>query len=340
MSKPSQYAFTVSADLIRGLIDCASRCGISRRALAGAIKADEPTGGSPDSGRYPGDYVLKLWERIGRISGDPIIGFRMALVAELKTFGLLGHIAPRCANVRDAFEKTARYVAIASQATQLSVKCDSRSMVIAVIPGVPSGTIQQNILLWGLTNYSLLPERLTGKPLRPRLITCAFAPPAGADMRTIASRFPYKFNARDNRIVFDSSVGDLTVPSADPELQSALARLIEQDLDALGPARSFQEGIIAVLRGMLNGAMPTLAALSARAGLSQRTLQRRLAQSGTSFQALLQKVLQEVSDEHLARGNLSQSELAFLLGYSEQSAFSRAYKSWTGHPPGAGTSAS
>jgi AraC-like DNA-binding protein len=138
---------------------------------------------------------LKLWERIVRISGDPIIGFRMALVAEFKSFGLLGHIAPRCATIRDAFEKTARYVAIASQATRLSIECDAKSMVITAVLEVPSGAVRQNILL--------------------------------------------------------------------------------------------------------------------------------------------QKVLQEVSDEHLARGSLTQSELAFLLGYSEQSAFSRAYKAWTGHPPGA-----
>jgi AraC-type transcriptional regulator len=180
---------------------------------------------------------LKLWERIVRMSGDPIIGFRMALAAELKSFGLLGHIAPRCATVLEAFEKTARYVAIASQAAKLSVKCDPRSMVIAVVLDVPSSIVQQNILLWGLTNYSLLPERLTGKRLRPKLITCAFAAPASADMQTIVGRCPHKFSARDNRIVFDRSVGDLTVPSADPELQSALARLIEQDLEALGPAQ-------------------------------------------------------------------------------------------------------
>jgi AraC-like DNA-binding protein len=272
-----------------------------------------------------------------RISGDPIIGFRMALVAEFKSFGLLGHIAPRCATVRDAFEKTARYVAIASQAAQLSVVCDSRSMVIAVTLDVPSGPIQQNILLWGLTNYSLLPERLMGKPLRPRLISCAFAAPTGTDMRAITSRFPYKFNARNNRIVFDTSVADESVPSADAELRSALARLIEQDLEALGPAGNLHEALMAVLRGMLNGTMPTLAALSARAGMSQRTLQRRLAQSGTSFNVLLQKVLREVADHYLARGNCTQCELAFLLGYSEQSAFARAYKSWTGHPPGART---
>jgi len=97
----------------------------------------------------------------------------------------------------------------------------------------------------------------------------------------------------------------------------------------------FERGITAILREMMNGTIPTLASLSARAGMSQRTLQRRLSEANTSFQSLLRQVLQETAEDLLARGNLSQGEIAFLLGYSEVSAFSRAYRGWTGHPPGA-----
>jgi AraC-like DNA-binding protein len=109
---------------------------------------------------------------------------------------------------------------------------------------------------------------------------------------------------------------------------------MDRHLAALGPAASFEQGILTVLRGMMDGNMPTLASLSRRSGMSQRTLQRRLADSSTTFQRLLRQVLHEMSDELLAREELSHGEIAFLLGYSEESAFSRAYKSWTGHPPG------
>ena len=83
-----------------------------------------------------------------------------------------------------------------------------------------------------------------------------------------------------------------------------------------------------------NGKIPTLAALCAQTGMSQRTLQRRLAESKTSPQRLLRHVLLEKSDELLAREELTHAEIAFLLGYSDESAFSWAYKSWAGHPPG------
>jgi AraC-like DNA-binding protein len=81
--------------------------------------------------------------------------------------------------------------------------------------------------------------------------------------------------------------------------------------------------------------MRTLAILSRHAGMWPRTLQRRLTESNTNFHSLLRGVLREVSDELLSRGNVTQGEIAFMLGYSEESAFSHAYRSWTGHAPGA-----
>jgi AraC-like DNA-binding protein len=156
-----------------------------------------------------------------------------------------------------------------------------------------------------------------------------------ASLRVLREQFPLKFEAQDNRVVFDRSVGEIAIPSADAELQRLVVDTLERQLNELTPTPNLAEGLTTILRGMLNGTMPTLTGLSVRAGMSERTLQRRLGQAGTSFQELLQNVLRETSDALLARGTLSQSEIAFVLGYSEVSAFSRAYRSWTGRAPGA-----
>jgi AraC-like DNA-binding protein len=105
-------------------------------------------------------------------------------------------------------------------------------------------------------------------------------------------------------------------------------------LTALGPAAGFEQAILTLLR-VMNGNMPSLASLSARAGMSQRTLQRRLNEASTSFHALLRQVPQEEADGLVAGGNHGHGEIAFLLGYSDASAFLRAYRGRTGHPPGA-----
>jgi AraC-like DNA-binding protein len=153
-------------------------------------------------------------------------------------------------------------------------------------------------------------------------------------MRVLRQHFPFKFGAADNQVVFERHVGDIRIPSADSALQSLLADVMDRHLATLGPAASFEQGMLTVLRSMMNGNMPTLASLAQRSGMSQRTLQRRLAESNTSFQRLLRQVLHETSEELLARESLSHGEIAFLLGYSQESAFSRAYKSWTGRSPG------
>ena len=182
---------------------------------------------------------------------------------------------------------------------------------------------------------SLMPQRLTGVAVRPKSIGCAFASPGADAVRALREHCAFTFDERGNRIVFDRRVGDLAIPSADADLESLLAEVMDRHLAELGPVRSLEEGVIALLRAMMNGTMPTLASLAARAGMSQRTLQRRLGEANTSFQQLLQRVLRDEADELLERGNLTQGEIAFLLGYSEVSAFSRAYRGWTGRPPGA-----
>jgi len=322
--------FTVSADLVRGLIECADICGLPRARFA-----DMLDGRSASPSRYAGEHIVKLWERILRLSGDPIIGFRMALVAGVKTFGVLGQITPRCATVLDAFKQTERYTALASQAAHISIGRGASSLAVSVEVDLPPGPVRNSVLLWGLTNASLLPQRLTGVAVRPKSIECAFPSPVAAAVRTLKQHCPFSFDARRNRVIFERSVGEASIPSADADLKKLVAEVMDRHLAELGPARSLEQGLMAILREMMNGTMPTLASLAARSGISPRTLQRRLREANTSFHDMLQHVLQREAESLLASGNLSQGEIAFLLGYSEVSAFSRAYRGWTGHPPGA-----
>jgi AraC-like DNA-binding protein len=328
-------SFTVSSDLIRGIIDCAAQCGVSRARLSDMVGPERSGTTSPPPARYSGEHILKLWDRILRETGDPIIGFRMARFAGVKTFGALGQILPHCATVLEAYRQTVRYFALASQGGHASVACDRETVTVCLaLTHVPPGDVSRTIMLWGLTNLCLVPHRLAAVEVRPKAVTCAFPAPGPADVRALRERFPFEFDSDDSRIVFDRGVGDIKIPSANADLQSLLAETMDRHLAALGPAASFQQGMLTVLRGMMNGNMPTLESLSRRSGMSQRTIQRRLAESNTSFQLLLRQVLHETSDRLLGREELSHGEIAFLLGYSEESAFSRAYKSWTGHPPG------
>ena len=78
---------------------------------------------------------------------------------------------------------------------------------------------------------------------------------------------------------------------------------------------------------------PTLDRLARRLHMSARTLHRRLAEESTTFRQVVSEVRQELAERHLREGKLAIAEIAFLLGFSEASAFHRAFKRWTGLSP-------
>jgi hypothetical protein len=214
----ASLGFTVSADLIRGIIDCAVRCGIPRSRLADLLHEEGAGKPAMATTRYAGGHILKLWDRILRETRDPIIGFRMALTAGLKTFGVLGQILPRCATVLESFRQTGRYVALASQAARLSVTCSTESLTVSVaLSHVPPGELSQAIMMWGLTNYALMPQRLTDAPIRPKAIILAFRAPGRAAVRELNEHLPFRFDGETNQIVYDPSVAAISIPSADAD---------------------------------------------------------------------------------------------------------------------------
>jgi AraC-like DNA-binding protein len=78
-----------------------------------------------------------------------------------------------------------------------------------------------------------------------------------------------------------------------------------------------------------------LAQLARRLGMSPRTLQRKLKEANLSYTRLLDSVRREMAERYMADERLDLNDLAFLLGFSEQSAFQRAFRRWMGQSPGA-----
>jgi AraC-like DNA-binding protein len=89
-----------------------------------------------------------------------------------------------------------------------------------------------------------------------------------------------------------------------------------------------------ILSQGLRGGDPSLTAIAKQLGYAPRTLQRKLQEAGTSYHTLLDEMRQELSFYYLRDAQIAVSEVAFLLGFSETSAFHRAFKRWTGTSPG------
>ena len=143
-----------------------------------------------------------------------------------------------------------------------------------------------------------------------------------------------EFGARADDISFATTVGKLPVVSADPYLNALLERYCEEALVYRRRGRgSFRTRVENAIVPLLPHAEVTVREIAALLGLSQRSFARRLESEGVTFSALLDELRLDLAQRYLAEPDTSISHIAWLLGYSEVSAFSRAFKRWTGMSP-------
>jgi AraC-like DNA-binding protein len=137
-----------------------------------------------------------------------------------------------------------------------------------------------------------------------------------------------------NFIELDTTFVDRENPKADP----ALSRVIERHAESLlagrpNPVASTPERVRQLFASALGEGEVGLSSIAQKLKMSERSLQRRLADEGVSFDSLLDEVCRELAQRYLADPKIAVSEVAYLLGYSEPSPFHRAFKRWTGKTP-------
>jgi AraC-like DNA-binding protein len=127
---------------------------------------------------------------------------------------------------------------------------------------------------------------------------------------------------------------DLPLPAADPTLRQVLESYARHLAAQLPEASSLAGRVRSVLHAALHGGRPDLASVAKALHVSARTLQRRLSEEGTSHQRLLDEERERLAREYVGSSSLSLQEIAFMLGFSDQAAFHRAFVRWTGQTPG------
>lgn len=136
------------------------------------------------------------------------------------------------------------------------------------------------------------------------------------------------------RVRFPLEYLGLPMPRRDPTLRRLLDRQARAMLQALPQSTEADRQMQRVVLRMLSDGEPTLARAAAAMHMSPRTLQRRLARHGLSWQQWLDRSREQLAHQYLEDASLTLADIALLLGFSEQSAFNRAYRRWTGRSPG------
>jgi len=144
---------------------------------------------------------------------------------------------------------------------------------------------------------------------------------------------PVTFRADVDALVFDRETMMRPNPMADDGVYRFFESYLEEELGRRDQEDALDARIKLQVSERLSDGVPTISEIAGGLGLSGRTLQRRLSESGLSFQSLVDDSRRQLAERLLLRTEYSLAEVAFLTGFSEQSAFTRAFKRWAGRTP-------
>ncbi|CAN5747268.1 AraC family transcriptional regulator [soil metagenome] len=320
----------ISVALLRPLSELLGRLDVDPARFLSALGVDETM---PPNTYVAADRVDDQLAAIATQRADPAFALTLARAATVRPLGLFGHMVWLSGTVRDALTRAAKFYAVVTRRTTLTL--DESDGAIATLRMHPvTRTVKRGRILteFPFASLALRAREATGGAFVLRAVRFTHpgeATPAYAEVFGA----PVTFGGPHDEIELTASQLDLRLAGADPITSAALEAKVAQ-LTASGSGRSaFVEKVRRAIATHLDH-QPELSptAIARSLGISARTLRRHLEQEGLTLRTALDDVRRERADELLAAGT-SVKEIAFALGFSEPSAFSRAYKRWTGVAP-------
>lgn len=285
-------------------------------------------------------HYARLLTALERTEGIPALGLQLGRMVEPQDFGLVGYLLTACSTLGQALTRYGRYQTLVL--TDLSTR-------VEVLPTAVShrwhlsGAVPPVVCEFRVAIFISLYQALIGKAIPPVRVGLPFAEPGDRHLYEALLGCPVDFCSPDLRVDVPSHLMWMTISSSDPYLRkifdrqaAAMLQAGEQRSDA--GAGSDGEDFLAALQEQLLMAMKDGDTQAARVaglmGYSLRSFYRKLAEQGYSYRGVLAGLRRRLAKKYLADPALSYADIAMLLGYSEQSAFIRAFKDWMGVTPG------
>lgn len=309
--------------------------GLSRTQLAQHFSVDLAVLDDVD-GRLPLQTLVRMWDELPELVADPDMPLHVVqhvAASELPLLALLFLASPTLA---DGFKQLERYQRVTHD---LSLEPASRWVRDGAVSHVelyhertaitpPTGAVIDALL-----GMLLMASTATGKQITPIAVALRHPRPRDPSKYDVAFRCQVQFDAQRDRMTLAAS--DLALPHLEPS--RTMERMAARYADAVLAALPSDAGPLGNIRAALRERLPkgevTLSELAPALGSSRRTLQRRLEQAGTSLRELVDEERKALALSYIKQKRLSLSDIALLLGFSELSAFTRAFTRWTNMTP-------
>jgi AraC-like DNA-binding protein len=272
---------------------------------------------------------LAFWRAVARL-GRPDLGLRLGSSAQPHQLDVASMAAIHSRNLGEALDKLERYKRV-SCGPHLWVE-ERRGVARVGVRWELTREELPPLLLDGLFAAVLtLARRGTGSQVIPICLELA-RPRANADLLERHFGCPVRFGAPLDVLVLDAALLSRPFTTHNPDLLALILPGLESEIRER-PSTSLADDVRTLLGRAMTGERPSIGRVASQLGTSARSLQRRLAELGTTYQQLLDEVRHHAAARLLRDGGLSPAEVGFLLGYEEINSFSRAFHGWEGLTP-------
>lgn len=281
--------------------------------------------------RFTQSAVRELWDHVGNAIHTPCFGLQAGHLWHPAYMHALGYAWMSSSSLRTALQRLVRFIHIVNQCSEIKLTETENSLSVQWVQSDEKEThawvseVRFSVLLaMCRANY--------GKRLDPISMSFTHSKPACAGEYFEFFRAPVQFSAQKNELTLSLKDVDKQLSSSNPLMSQVHDQIMIKYLAEIDDDDIVEHVKAAIIDQLPDGRVSD-SKIAESLFMSSRTLQRRLQNAGTSFKTILTEVRQGLALKYIRDSRLTLTELSFQLGFSEMSAFSRAFKQWTGESP-------
>ncbi|NOT74123.1 MAG: helix-turn-helix domain-containing protein [Cyclobacteriaceae bacterium] len=330
------HAMFAHMPIIRDIIYGAVSKGADMESLCRLAKVD-PADLNHSDKKLDFESAYKVWELAVKLTNDNLLGLHLGETTNPSILGLIGNLMQSSPSLKDAFESVAKFGRVATNMFRYSIYKEGSSYILQFDPEIvwtrqSPGSAQQAVdqAMAGTLQVFYL---LSGKKVSPMQVNFHSRERFALPEYERVFKCSLNLKAGVNQLIFANHQLASKVISYD----HSLYRMFDKMLTGISRERmskeKFSNRVRRIILTEFNGQVPPIEFLAMNLGLTTRSLQRKLKEEKITFRKLSIMIKKDIARQLLANPDLKVAYVASILGYSEASAFRRAYKTWTHSSP-------
>ena len=324
----TQHA-TAALSYLHALFDYTRLRGVADEALLQGRALDL----SQREARITEREAADLFNRAAELLGDDALGLHVGETIRPGHYGVLGYVAMACATLGEALECQRRYQALVLSIPPVTL--DLQGNTLSLIWHSDDDVTYRQLAEFNLSGIMTYVRWITGLHGSPLRIDMTYPAPANTTEHRRILGCEVHFSQPNYRLVMPKAAMQLPLVQPDPAMRQMMDRLATHKMETLRRSDDPLNAARQLIVKQLGDGGVELTRVATQLNISSRSLQRLLQEQGLNFTQLVDDVRRELAERYLADATLDLTDIAFLLGFSEQSAFQRAFKRWTGKTPAA-----